>query len=97
MPTNRLPKAKSATSNEPPVPTPIQCIVGETICNVRVWTEEEWAQLISPNGPGPLNTSQVSDGSEPNVAENLVEPVPARLQPFTGRTFCIVSSVVLLV
>jgi hypothetical protein len=53
MPSNRLPKANSATANEPAAPDPIQCIVGETVRNVRVWTEDEWARLDPEERPTP--------------------------------------------
>jgi hypothetical protein len=32
---------------------PIQCIVGDTVCNVRVWSEEEWERLAPADRPTP--------------------------------------------
>jgi hypothetical protein len=26
-------------------PEPIYCVVGDTLCRLRLWTEEEWKQL----------------------------------------------------
>ncbi len=41
--------------NEPAQPSscePVYCIVGETLCQVLVWTEEEWELLDPVERPG---------------------------------------------
>jgi hypothetical protein len=36
-----------------PPPEPVRCIVGETVREVRVWTEEEWERLDPARRPSP--------------------------------------------
>jgi hypothetical protein len=38
---------------ESPRPGPVECIVGDTICRVRIWTEEEWGRLPAEERPSP--------------------------------------------
>src|SRR5438132_13226218 len=33
------------------IPEPILCIVGETLCRVQVWTDEEWERLDPSKRP----------------------------------------------
>jgi hypothetical protein len=43
----------SAPPERPPRPEPVRCIVGETVREVRVWTEEEWDRLDPARRPSP--------------------------------------------
>jgi hypothetical protein len=36
-----------------PRPAPVSCIVGETLRQVRIWTEKEWEQLDPARRPSP--------------------------------------------
>jgi hypothetical protein len=46
------------TTHGPPAPRaarpePVRCIIGETIREVRFWTEEEWEALAPEERPSP--------------------------------------------
>jgi hypothetical protein len=32
---------------------PLLCVVGDTLCRVRVWTEAEWEQIVPADRPSP--------------------------------------------
>lgn len=34
-------------------PEPVYCTLGDTICRVRIWTEEQWEQLPPERRPAP--------------------------------------------
>jgi hypothetical protein len=34
-------------------PAPVHCIVGDTVCQVRVWSEKEWERLDPADRPDP--------------------------------------------
>jgi hypothetical protein len=34
-------------------PGPLYCVVGDTLCRVRVWTEDEWSRLEPAARPSP--------------------------------------------
>lgn len=58
IPNNRIatrtpaPETETASPAQPPL-EPIYCIVGNTLCQVRVWTEEEWERLAPAERPSP--------------------------------------------
>ena len=53
MPTNRLPRIDLNFDREIAEPGHVQCIVGETIRRVRVWSEKEWARFDPAEKPSP--------------------------------------------
>ena len=52
VPPDRPPKD---TSDPPeiPRPEPVYCVIGDTLREVRVWTEEEWERLDPSRRPSP--------------------------------------------
>ena len=34
-------------------PGPIYCVIGDTICRVRVWSDAEWAAMAPAERPSP--------------------------------------------
>src|SRR4051794_32254273 len=49
LPQNRLEDGNRA----PPSRSRVFCAIGETLCEVRVWTEEEWEALPPDRRPSP--------------------------------------------
>jgi hypothetical protein len=47
------PRAPGPERPAPSLPEPVYCTLGETLCRVRVWTEEEWAALDPADRPTP--------------------------------------------
>jgi len=41
---NPSPKHEQKTAVKPR-PQPVYCVIGDTLCEVRVWSEAEWDQL----------------------------------------------------
>ena len=39
------PPRPDPTGKATPRPEPVRCIVGETVREVRIWTEEEWERM----------------------------------------------------
>jgi hypothetical protein len=53
MPTNRLPHTIPVFDSKSAKPAFIECIVGDTIRRVRIWTEKEWAAFDPAERPSP--------------------------------------------
>src|SRR5262245_53055294 len=45
LPNHRLPSQANDPAHNTSSPGPVYCIVGETLCQVCIWTEEEWERL----------------------------------------------------
>jgi hypothetical protein len=57
IPNNRIatrsPSPATPAGPAQPAHEPIYCIIGNTLCQVRVWTEEEWEKLDPAERPSP--------------------------------------------
>jgi hypothetical protein len=53
MPTNRLAPIIPGFDSKDAKPTSIECIVGDTIRRVRIWSEAEWANFDPAERPSP--------------------------------------------
>lgn len=50
------------THATPPRPEPLLCAVGDTLCEVRVWTEEEWDLIPTDPQPAPADAGAWGPG-----------------------------------
>jgi hypothetical protein len=53
MPSDRLSDIVPGFNSKSGRPASIECIVGDTIRRVRIWTEQEWATIDPAERPSP--------------------------------------------
>lgn len=44
-------RRRTERKDAPSKPMPVFCIVGETVCRVRIWTDAEWERLDVADRP----------------------------------------------
>ena len=54
IPNNPPPQRKQGRSAKSSI-TPLYCIVGDTLCEIRIWSDEEWERLDSAARPSQFN------------------------------------------
>lgn len=52
---NNLPPEPKQGRSAPALITPIYCTVGDTLCEIRIWSDEEWEQLDYAARPSRVN------------------------------------------